>query len=468
MNSPAKLALCVTPDDYAVFAGPDWPSYTDYLAGARGTKPEITQEIKNFTDSFLAQGTRFPINTATACQSKWTWSTIWLNQLASSSCHRVHPFKFELADFDNFHNTPEKITAREKMLRGEWPGSGCEYCKSIESAGGHSDRQHNLEIRGLTPQEVELDPTATHVTPKIVEIFAQNTCNLACVYCNGNLSSKIEQENKKHGAFKSQGVVIPVITTPTVAADEYFVKFLDWVDNNIQVLRRLHLLGGETFLQRRLMDGVLDIIERRPNSELRLCIFSNFNTPDSLWYPYLDRIKSLQQRGHIKMFDLTASIDCWGAEAEYTRSGLDLAEFEKKFAWAAEQNGTWLTLFVNQTITPLTIRSMPELIEKINYYSNGKHIAHYWEMYIGTSPYMHPNIFSYSMWENDFDRIFAVMPDSNTHEHEAVVRMQGIQSYLQQFTQNNSMQIKNLHIYLDELDRRRGTDWRQVFPYLDI
>ena len=463
-----NFKLYFTNEDYNKLAGPDWPSYESMCAGVSAKNPEIQKEIDGYIDMFRKDGTKFPIDTATACQSKWTWSTIYLNQLSSASCHRVQHFKFEFKDFDNFHNTPEKITARKKMLQGEWPGLGCEYCKNIESAGGHSDRQHNLEIRGLTPWEVELDVTATHVTPKIVEIFAQNTCNLACVYCNGNLSSKIEQENKKYGSFKSQGVSIPVITTPTEAAEEYFVKFLDWTDKNIQELRRLHLLGGETFLQRRLMEGVLDIIERRPNSELRLCIFSNFNTPDSLWYPYLERIQLLQQRGHIKQFDLTASIDCWGAEAEYTRSGLDLVEFEKKFAWAAEQNGTWLTLFVNQTLTPLTIRAMPELIEKIIYYSNGRHIAHYWEMYIGNCAYLHPNIFSYSFWENDFARIFATMPDSNTDQHEAVVRMQGIQAYLKQFTQNNSTQIKNLHIYLDELDRRRGTNWRQVFPYLDI
>lgn len=310
-----NFKLYFTNEDYNKLAGPDWPSYESMCAGVSAKNPEIQKEIDGYIDMFRKDGTKFPIDTATACQSKWTWSTIYLNQLSSASCHRVQHFKFEFKDFDNFHNTPEKITARKKMLQGEWPGLGCEYCKNIESAGGHSDRQHNLEIRGLTPWEVELDVTATHVTPKIVEIFAQNTCNLACVYCNGNLSSKIEQENKKYGSFKSQGVSIPVITTPTEAAEEYFVKFLDWTDKNIQELRRLHLLGGETFLQRRLMEGVLDIIERRPNSELRLCIFSNFNTPDSLWYPYLERIQLLQQRGHIKQFDLTASIDCWGCRS---------------------------------------------------------------------------------------------------------------------------------------------------------
>lgn len=458
----------MTETDYATHAGDSWPSYADYLNGVKSSDSLVQQEIDEFTDKHLKDGVWFPIRNASACQSKWTWSTIYLNQLSSASCHRVNPVPFALEDFDNFHNLPTKLNDRKLMLEGKWPGNGCEYCRDIEAAGGFSDRQHNLEIRGLTPPELETDPLAIKVTPRLVEIFAQNTCNLACTYCNGNLSSRIEHENKKFGDFSHGGVNIPVITTPTVAADEYFVKFLTWIDSNIQNLRRLHLLGGETFLQHRLMEGILDVIERRPCPELRLCIFSNFNAPDNLWYSYLDRIKTLQQRGHIKMFDLTASIDCWGAAAEYARYGLDLVEFEKKFAWAAEQNGDWMTLFVNQTITPMTICTMPELIEKINHYSNGKHIAHFWEMYIGEKPYMHPKIFSFKHWEQDFTRIFEVMPDTNTHQHEAVVRMQGIQTYLQQFTEDNLPEIKKLHIYLDELDRRRGTNWRSVFPYLEI
>jgi hypothetical protein len=463
-----KLKLCVTAHDYQVHAGDGWPTYTEYLNGINASSQVVQREIDEFTKKHLEDGVWFPIRNSSACQSKWTWSTIYLNQLASASCHRVYPETFTLDNFDEFHNLPGKLEDRKLMLDGRWPGRGCEYCRDIERAGGFSDRQHNLEIRGLTPPELEKDHAVVNVTPRIVEIFAQNTCNLACVYCNGNLSSRIEHENKKFGPFLNHGVSIPVITTPTVAADEYFAKFLDWADRNVQTLRRLHLLGGETFLQDRLMVEILDILDRRPSPELTLCIFSNFNAPDSLWYSYLDRIKTLQKRGHIKMFDLTASIDCWGPAAEYARSGLNLKEFEKKFAWAATQHGDWLTLLVNQTITPLTIRTMPELIEKINYYSEGKHISHFWEMYIGDRQYLHPRIFSYTQWEQDFDRILLAMPNTNTHQEEAVIRMKGIQSYLKQYSTNNLEEIAKLHIYLDELDFRRGTNWREIFPYLEV
>ena len=309
------LHLYFNRQDYENLAGPDWPVYDDFLQGAKSNIPQVQGEIESSLRMCRKDGIRFPIKTQTACQSKWTWSTIYLNQLSTASCHRVDPIPFSLDQFDDFHNIPKKLEDRRLMLKGEWPKGGCEYCQVIEKAGGHSDRQHNLEIRGLTPPELETDLQAVRVTPRIVEIFAQNTCNLSCTYCNSNLSSKIEQENKKFGDFNQQGVLIPVVQVPQ-SAKQYFDRFIDWLDRNIQDLVRLHLLGGETFIQHELIAAVLDIIQRRPNPRLELCIFSNMNVPDRYWDQYTDQIRDLQLRKHIKVFDITASIDCWGPEAE--------------------------------------------------------------------------------------------------------------------------------------------------------
>lgn len=454
-------------EDYESLSGPDWPSYEDFLKGDRGPNESIRNEINGFVEMFRKDGIKFPIKTKTACQSKWTWSTIFLNQLSTASCHRVYPIPFALENFDDFHNTPKKLDDRRLMLKGEWPVGGCEYCRYIEEAGGWSDRQHNLDIRGLTPPEVEDDLTAIRVTPRIVEIFAQNTCNFMCTYCTGNLSSKIEQENKKFGQFWQDGVMIPVVDVP-VSTKDYFEAFMSWLDRNIINLRRLHLLGGETFIQHELMTRVLEIIEKRPNADLELCVFSNLNVPDKYWNLYIGRIRDLQKQGHIKVFDLTASIDCWDAEAEYARFGLDLKKFEERFAWAADQDPNWLRLNANQTVTCLTMHTMPELIDKIAYYSKNRHIGHYFQFYTGAQMYQHPNIYAYDFWAKDFERIFKAMPTDTNEQREAIPRMQGLQKYLQTFTTHNWTEIKKLHVLLDELDRRRGTNWRQIFPYLNI
>ena len=107
---------------------------------------------------------------------------------------------------------------------------------------------------------------------------------------NGRLQNEKLLENIKHGEFVGNGFQIPIIKTPTVAAQEYFDRFIDWLGKNISQLRRLHLLGGETFIQHDLMNAVLDILERNPNPELQFCVFSNMNVPDKYWDLYTNRI----------------------------------------------------------------------------------------------------------------------------------------------------------------------------------
>ena len=60
------------------------------------------------------------------------------------------------------------------------------------------------------------------------------------------------------------------------------------------------------------------------------------------------------------------------------------------------------------------------------------------------------------------------MPQDREEQREAIPRMQAHQKYLQQHTHNNYKKISELHTYLDELDRRRNTNWRDLFPYLNI
>jgi hypothetical protein len=289
------------------------------------------------------------------------------------------------------------------------------------------------------------------------------------LYCNGNLSSKIEQENIKYGNFNQNGVQIPIINTPTAAAQEYFDQFIVWLENNVTTLKRLHLLGGETFIQHELMTAVLEILEKHPSPDLEVCVFSNLNVPDSAWDRYILRIKDLQLKKHIRVFDLTASIDCWGAEQEFVRSGLDLQKFEQRLDWAVSQ-GDWLRVNINQTVTSMTMRTMPNLIEKITYYSNFKPVGHYFQYYTGPHMFQHPKIYAWSFWEETCNRILQSMPigKSGSRENETRDRMVGMQQLLKQHTQYNFEEIKKLHTYLDEIDRRRNTNWRNLFSYLDV
>ena len=405
---------------------------------------------------------KFPINTKTACTSKWSWSTIWLNDGSSSSCHRCKAFKIPEDDFGSFHNLPHKIKNREDMLAGKWPGQGCEYCKTIEDAGGYSDRMHNNDIPGMAPMELKTNPTQTYVTPTIVEIFAHNTCNFKCTYCNPALSSRIEKELEQFNDLPRR-----YEKPDKEAVNKRYEDFFVWLEDNIQSLVRLHLLGGETFIQHDLINRVIELLERKPNPGLQLCVFSNFNPPKDYFKFYIDKIYKLWQSEKIQRFDLTASIDCWGPQSEYVRNGLNLEQFEKNFEFAASLPEEFLFLNVNQTVSSFTMKTMPDLIRMVNKYNTQRHIGHY-AMLVDGYDFMRPEIFKYSVWEPVWQEIFNELKADTIEQRQTIEIFKGLQSVMLKSTSNDIEKIKKLYQYHDKIDSRRGTNWRSLWPELII
>jgi organic radical activating enzyme len=412
----------------------------------------------------------FPINTATACQLKWSWSTIFLNDGTTASCHRVGRHPVSIENFDNFHNTPEKLDQRNTMLRGEWPqplpymdaDAGCRYCQKIEEAGGQSDRQFQLQIPNLVPPELDQDPLAIIVTPRILEIFLNNTCNLACTYCNSKNSSQIENENIKFGEFTKNGVVIKDHRSDKDITRAYTEKFFGWMQKYSQNLRRLHLLGGEPLYQKEFY-RCLEFFQNTPNPELEFNVITNLMIATDKFQALVETWKDMVVKRQIKRFDITVSVDCWGDEQEYARFGLKINLIEKNIQVLLDN--PWIYFNINSTLTPLTLRTFPVLIDKINQWKKIRKINHHFQS-VSFPGYHNPDIFGREFWKDDLNQAIALMPNNNWQEQNAHSYLLGIQAQIQ----NSCIQPKKivqLLTHLDELDRRRNTNWRSLFEYLE-
>ena len=419
----------------------------------------------------------FPKITDPQCQLKWNWSTLWLTQGTTNSCHRCQHVPLDVNNFDNFHNLPFKIKEREIMLSGKWPtvengGSGhCTYCKQVEDAGGVSDRMNMLTIPNQTPPELFKNSRATSVTPKILEIFMNDTCNLKCTYCNVRDSSQWKSEIKKFGAlYDTDGNEYENYSPNSSAMTKnknykvFFNKTLEWIKKNGHHLSRLHLLGGETFYQSELKQ-MLDTLGEIKNPNLELNIISNLMVKEDTFKTHIEQIKKLCKDKKIGRFDLTASIDGWGPEAEYARSGLKCEHFEKLFSYAV--NEKWITLHTNQTITSMSIRSIPALNEKIKFYRklNKKITSRF--MLVQGMPQLHPAAFGQTFWKKDIEKILQTMPTDDHTDKKSILHMEGLFNTIKN-KEPNFKTIKFFKFYLDQLDQRRNTNWRAVFPYLDI
>jgi organic radical activating enzyme len=402
----------------------------------------------------------FPIKTETACQLKWSHSTVFLTMMSTASCHRVNLNQFDLETF-NFHNTPEKIKDRELMLEGKWPGRGCEYCKSIEDAGGTSDRMLHLDFPGITaPPELDNDLTATNVTPRMLEIYFSNTCNLKCVYCQSKFSSQINNEQHKFGAFEKNGIKIPggeIIPTEVKAATD---KLFEWLDKNIHSLHKLLVLGGEPFIQKET-HRLLDFLRTKKLPELDLVFFSNLTIEHEKFKSYIDNLKAIKEHSQLNQIQLVGSLDCWGEAAEYVRNGLDLELFVKNFEYVL--HNTDFILSINSALGPLTIPTLPDLVKHINHWSSTRTV--YWTlMKTASSGHFHPTIFGPQLLNMGYQQAIDIFDDFGDPEKSNYKEyFKGIAKEIAQSAPNLRQQVR-LKTYLTELDRRRGTDYSKTFP----
>ena len=412
----------------------------------------------------------FPIKTDTACLAKWSFSKIALQLGVTSSCHRVINHKFDIDTFD-FHNTPEKVAQRKTMLEGRWPDGNpdpnlettcAQYCGKFERNGGSSDRHFYNSLPNLHPSELDHDQTLTTVDPTILEVYIDNTCNLKCVYCIPELSSPIHTEMIKFGRFEKNGLTLESKFKHPENFSSIKENFWKWMHNNIHKLKRLQLLGGEPFYQDQF-DQYLELFEHVPCPSLELEIVTNLMIKPAKLKEYMDRIKKLISKKKLGRLDMHCSIDCWGPQQEFVRSGLKLDHWEENFKYLISER--WITLNINNTVSLLTIKTLPDLLTKLNEWTKDRKIEHYFAELFYPS-YLQPSILGPNEFTKDFDRILSLMETDTWRGSTARKHFQSIVNNVKN-SRLNEQEVLKLLTYLDELDRRRGTDWKLLFPWLE-
>jgi hypothetical protein len=220
-------------------------------------------------------------------------------------------------------------------------------------------------------------------------------------------------------------------------------------------------LGGEPFYQKQF-DNCIDFFSENPAPQLEFNVISNLMLTSKLFQEKILKIRELVIKRKLKRFDLTASIDCFGKEQEYVRYGLDLNQWKENFKFLVSQR--WITLNINQTLSCLTMKTVPELIKFVNRFRKDRKIGHYFSTTVMTYEFLHPGIFGPGFF--DFDSIINEMPTVRSQESQAKKYMEGIKLQVNSCARDQE-KINQLVVYLDEIDQRRGISWREVFPWLE-
>jgi hypothetical protein len=183
----------------------------------------------------------------------------------------------------------------------------------------------------------------------------------------------------------------------------------------------------------------------------------------------MNKIQQLIQDNSILTVELTASLDCWGPEQLYVRQGLDLNLWKQNFEYMLKMPG--ISPAIHSCLCSLTIKTFADLLVYINHCN--QHIEQpinlSFDAVIGPGNHLrglHPRSFGAGVFDDDFEKILQIMPTDTENQRTARQQMMGLCKMISE-SPPDWEKIQNLKLFLDELDRRRQTDWKTVFPWLD-
>ena len=223
------------------------------------------------------------------------------------------------------------------------------------------------------------------------------------------------------------------------------------------------ILGGEPFTQPQ-GDQLLDFLETKNCPNLTLTFFSNLSVDHERMKKRFNRMQNLKDTGKLAEIHIIGSIDCWGPQVEYVRSGLNLELFEKNMNYLV--NDTDVRMGTNAAWMSLSTFTMPELIEKVNSWSTHKRPVFFSLMQAAGARYIHPDIFGPKVLDWGYREAIANFETQGNNVKEGYkTYLEGIAKKIETSVPDLDAQ-RNLQKYLTILDKRRGTDYRDLFPII--
>jgi len=189
-------------------------------------------------------------------------------------------------------------TKQQNILNGQ-PAAGCHTCYELEHGKKGFDiiSDRIFYIREFKKNSLDTYRPGNHEL-QTIDVRWTNLCNLACVYCSPEFSSRLANE------------LDIKIATPT---DEQTARFQEYIYRNAANLKHVYLAGGEPLL----MKQNLELLSKL-NPDVNLRINTNLTKVDTGVFEAVCQFKNVHW---------TVSVETQGNEFEYIRFGHRWPEF---------------------------------------------------------------------------------------------------------------------------------------------
>ena len=303
------------------------------------------------------------------CLAKFTQVTMHLGSGIVHSCHHPKQHKIPLEELEKnpaalFNTTILKV-ARKEMLNGIRPKE-CEYCWRIEDNKNRSDRHFkSSEDWAIKEYDSIVNSTGEEFfKPTYLEVSFGNTCNLNCVYCGPEFSTKWVEELKQQGPVKisdgngniqwAQGWQnLDEISIPNREHNPYIEAFWKWFPEIYPTLKHYRITGGEPLLNKNTIKS-LDYLIENPKQDIELSINTNLSIPQKIWDSFLNKIIELEKSANFKKITVYTSVESWGERAEYARTGLDFNLLKNRFEELLQKTSVRCVVMATYNILAVT------------------------------------------------------------------------------------------------------------------
>lgn len=433
------------------------------------------------------------------CLAKWTQVTLQLQTGHTHSCHHPKTHKIPTSEIvrnpSALHNTRYKKKRRKEMLEGGRPDE-CDYCWNVEdNSDQFSDRIFKSNESWSKPHmdEIKNSDWRADFNPRYVEVAFSAACNFKCSYCGPAYSTTWQEEVDQYGGyptsdkFNDPELLKQEDKVPFKIRDHnpYVEAFWEWWPDLYRDLHTFRITGGEPLLSKDTWK-VLDFIikEPNPNKNLQLAINSNLGVPDKLIDRFIDKINKICDEGRVKEFIIFTSVDTWGEQAAYIRTGMEFNKFWDNLNKILEKCPR-VNVTVMSTYNCLSIPNYDKLIDGIYDLKNTYGTTdRYWAsaVFLDSSYLRYPwhqsvQLLQDQKWKNKvLDQaklmFFQGVPifDHNYigYSDIEIQKVKRIYDWMNAPVDKNHLKtsMANFYRYFNAHDERRGTNFVKTFPEL--
>jgi organic radical activating enzyme len=427
--------------------------------------------IKNVKDRLNKVGPGF-------CAMKWLHQTLYLHTGDNHSCYHPRPHHIGLdeiaADPSALHNTKWKKEQRKTMLEGGRPNE-CQYCWNIEDLPGDhiSDRMIHSSSDFSEPLIEKLAelPWDAPINPRYLEVSFGNACNYRCGYCAPQASTMWTEEIKKHGnydlTYNQYGIEFMNNGSYYGPKDEnpYIEAFWKWWPSLKNDLHTLRITGGEPLMNPGAMQ-FFDLLETEPSPHLEITLNSNLGVTFDRVDRLIKRVTSLVKQKKIRKFGFFTSIDSWGEQAEYMRTGLKCDHWERNMIEVIKAGAT---VNLMCTYNVLCVTNFQQLLEKVIEWREkfGFESVSFDTPYLKEPPHWMINILTDDFVTHQERQLQFIVDNKKWFTDVEYEKMLRVTDYMKAKTipeEKIRAGRRDFYSFFTENDKRLGTDLLKTFP----